>query len=180
MNGGQLLVRIKPGQTRVALAGLEGIWKGLNPAFPFSYAFSDERYRQLYQSEEVVGRLADIFSVLAIFISCLGLLGLAMFTAEQRVKEIGIRKVLGAGVGNLFGLLSAEFFWLVGIALLIAVPLSWYAMREWLGGYAYHTNMPWWIFVVAAGLILVIALLTVSFQAVRAALVNPIKSLRRE
>jgi putative ABC transport system permease protein len=180
MNGGQLLVRIKPGQTKVALAGLEGIWRGLNPAFPFSYAFSDERYRQLYRSEEVVGRLADIFAVLAIFISCLGLLGLAMFTAEQRVKEIGIRKVLGAGVGALFGLLSAEFFGLVGIALLIAAPLSWYGMREWLGGYAYHTNMPWWVFVAAAGLVFVIALVTVSFQAVRAALVNPIRSLRSE
>lgn len=180
MNGGQLLVRIKPGQTRVALAGLEGIWRGVNPAFPFTYAFSDERYRQLYQSEEVVGRLADIFAVLAIFISCLGLLGLAMFTAEQRLKEIGIRKVLGAGVWPLFGLLSAEFFELIGIALLIAAPLGWYGMRQWLESYVYYTNMPWWVFVLAAGLVLVIALVTVSFQAVRATFVNPIKSLRSE
>jgi putative ABC transport system permease protein len=180
MNGGQLLVRIKPGQTRVALAGLEGIWRGLNPAFPFTYAFSDERYRQLYQSEEVVGRLADLFAVLAIFISCLGLLGLAMFTAEQRVKEIAIRKVLGAGVGSLFGLLSAEFFQLVGIALLIAAPLGWYGMRQWLKGYMYHTNIPWWVFVLAAGLVLGIALVTVSFQAVKATFVNPSKRLRSE
>jgi putative ABC transport system permease protein len=180
MDGGQLLVRIRPGKTREALAGLEAICKQLNPAFPFSYAFSDERYRQLYQDEQVVGRLADIFAVLAIFISCLGLLGLAMFTAEQRVREIGIRKVLGAGVGSLFGLLSAEFFGLVGIALLIAAPLGWYGMRQWLGGYAYHTNMPWWVFLLAAGLVLVITLVTVSYQAVRAALVNPIKSLRSE
>ena len=180
MNGGQLLVRIKPGQTKTALAGLAGIWKGLNPAFPFSYAFSDERYRQLYQSEAVVGRLADIFAVLAIFISCLGLLGLAMFTAEQRVKEIGIRKVLGAGVGSLFGLLSAEFLRLVGIGLVIAVPLGWYGMRQWLGGYAYHTNIPWWVFLLTASLVLGIALMTVSFQAVRAGLVSPIKSLRSE
>lgn len=180
MDGGQLLVRIKPGKTKEALAGLKGICKQLNPAFPFTYAFSDERYRQLYQDEQVVGRLANIFAVLAIFISCLGLLGLAMFTAEQRVKEIGIRKVLGAGMGALFGVLSAEFFGLVGIALLIAAPLAWYGMRQWLGGYAYHTNMPWWVFLLAGGLVLLIALVTVSYQALKAALVNPIKSLRSE
>lgn len=124
--------------------------------------------------------LSNAFAFLAIFISCLGLLGLAMFTAEQRIKEIGIRKVLGASVGSLLALLSLEFLVLVVIALMIALPVSWYSMSKWLQGFAYRTTMQWWMFGMAGGIIIIVAMLTVSFQAIKAALVNPIKSLRSE
>ncbi|MDN5284100.1 MAG: hypothetical protein JWR38_374 [Mucilaginibacter sp.] len=180
LSGGIVLVRIEPGKTKEALAGLETICKQLNPAFPFTYSFADERYQRLYKSEQVVGRLSNVFAFLAIFISCLGLLGLAMFTAEQRVKEIGIRKVLGASVSSLFALLSSEFLLLVAIALLIASPIAWYVMGKWLQGFAYHTPVQWWVFVLSGGLIVLIALATVSFQAIKAALINPVKSLRSE
>jgi putative ABC transport system permease protein len=124
--------------------------------------------------------LSNYFAFLAIFISCLGLLGLAMFTAEQRTKEIGIRKVLGASVPGLFALLSKEFLQLVIIALLIATPLAWWAMNNWLKDYNYHTAISWWVFAVAGLLAIMIALITVSFQAIKAALANPVKSLRAE
>ena len=127
-----------------------------------------------------MNKLSDAFAFLAIFISCLGLLGLAMFTAEQRLKEIGIRKVLGASVRSLFGLLSQEFLVLVVIALLIATPVTFYAMNKWLQSFAYRAPLQWWVFAVSGALIMLIALATVSFQAIKAALVNPIKSLRSE
>ncbi len=180
LDGDQILVRVKPGATAIALAGLEGVWKQLNPASPIKFTFSDEEYQKLYTSEQVAGRLANIFSGLAILISCLGLLGLAMFTAEQRVREIGIRKVLGASVVSLFGLLSTEFLLLVGLALLIGSPIAWYAMDRWLDGYAYHTKMDWWVFALSAGLVVFIALVTISFQTLKASMVNPVKSLRNE
>jgi ABC-type antimicrobial peptide transport system permease subunit len=128
----------------------------------------------------MTGRLADCFAFLAIFISCLGLLGLAMFTAEQKTKEIGIRKVLGASIPSLFVLLSREFLVFVIIAMLIASPIAWYAMEQWLEEYAYKINISWWMFVIAGFAALVIALLTVSFQAIRAAIANPATSLRSE
>ena len=177
---GRFLVRTQPGKTREVMAGLEKICKELNPSFPFTYYFADEEYTKLYQSEQIVGKLSDAFSFLAIFISCLGLLGLAMFTAEQRVKEIGIRKVLGATIMSLFTLLSSEFLVLVIIALLIASPIALYAMTKWLQGFEYRTGIQWWVFGLSGGLIVLIALATVSFQAIKAALVNPIKSLRSE
>ncbi|SHN20678.1 ABC transporter permease [Mucilaginibacter sp. OK098] len=179
-NYGNLLIRTEPGKTKEALASLETLSKQINPSFPFTYSFSDEEYKNLYISEQIVGKLANAFAMLAIFISCLGLLGLAMFTAEQRVKEIGIRKILGASVRSLFTLLSSEFLVLVIIALLIASPIAWYAMNKWLQGFAYHTPVQWWVFVLSGGLIILIALATVSFQAIKAALINPIKSLRSE
>jgi len=177
---GSLLIRTEPGKTKEALASLETLCKKINPAFPFNYAFSDDEYQKLYQNEQIVGKLANVFAFLAIFISCLGLLGLAMFTAEQRLREIGIRKVLGASVSSVFGLLSSEFLLLVIIALVIASPIAWYAMNKWLQGYAYHTPIQWWIFAFSGGVIILIALATVSFQAIKAALINPIKSLRSE
>ncbi|MCR8558759.1 ABC transporter permease [Mucilaginibacter sp. BJC16-A38] len=177
---GMILVRTMPGKTKQALTSLEGICRQMNPNFQFTYTFSDDEYNKLYNSEQIVSKLSDGFAFLAIFISCLGLLGLAMFTAEQRVKEIGIRKVLGASVTSLFALLSAEFLWLVLIALLIAIPVASYAMNYWLQSFAYHTPVQWWIFALSAGLIILIALATVSLQAIRAALINPIKSLRSE
>lgn len=177
---GSALVRTKPGQTKQALVSLELLCKQLNPSYQFSYYFSDEEYQKLYDNEQVISKLSNVFASLAIIISCLGLLGLAMFTAEQRVKEIGIRKVLGAGLGSLFSLLSTEFLILVGIALLIASPLAWYGMNKWLQNYAYHTKVEWWIFVLAAIVSLLITLATISFQTIKAALVNPVKSLRSE
>jgi ABC-type antimicrobial peptide transport system permease subunit len=179
-NYGSILVRTEPGKTREALASMEKLCKQLNPSFPFTYNFSDEEYQKLYQNEQVTGKLSNGFAFLAIFISCMGLLGLAMFTAEQRFKEIGIRKVLGASVSSLFALLSSEFLVLVVIALLIASPIAWYAAGKWLQGYAYRVPVQWWMFGLSGGIIILIALATVSFQAIKSALINPIKSLRSE
>jgi len=177
---GMALVRTQPGKTKEALASLQTLYKQLNPDFQFNYTFSDEEYNKLYNDEQVISKLSDGFTFLAIFISCLGLLGLAMFTAEQRTKEIGIRKIVGANVTSLFVLLSQEFLILVVIALFIASPIAWYAMNKWLQGFAYHTPIQWWMFALSGGLMIIIALATVSFQAIKAALVNPIKSLRSE
>ncbi|MEO6631434.1 MAG: FtsX-like permease family protein, partial [Mucilaginibacter sp.] len=177
---GTALLRTKPGQTKQALASTEKLCKELNPSFQFTYNFADAEYQKQYQNEQVVGNLSNAFAFLAIFISCLGLLGLAMFTAEQRIKEIGIRKVLGASVGSLFTLLSKEFLILVLIALCIATPLAWLAMDKWLQGYSYRTTVDWWVFVLAGLAAIMIALITVSFQSFKAALMNPVKSLRSE
>ncbi|WP_205573275.1 ABC transporter permease [Flavisolibacter nicotianae] len=177
---GRVLVRTERGKTREALASLERISKELNPKFPFTYSFSDDDYQKLYTSEKLVGKLSNAFAFLAIFISCLGLLGLAMFTAEQRTREFGIRKVLGASARSLFQLLSKEFIVLVLLALLIASPLAWYFMNSWLLDYAYRVNLSWWMFALAGSAAMMIALLTVSLQAIKAAFVNPVKSLRTE
>ncbi|HVV06551.1 MAG TPA: ABC transporter permease [Puia sp.] len=178
--GGTTLVRTEPGKTRQVLDGVAALWKRMNPQFPFTYQFSDEEYDKLYKSELMAARLSNWFAGLAIVISCLGLLGLAMFTAEQRTKEIGIRKVLGASVGSVFRLLSGEFLLLVFLSLVIATPLAWLAMSKWLQDYAYHTNISWWMFVLAGVAALVITFLTIGFQTVRAALNNPVTSLRSE
>jgi putative ABC transport system permease protein len=177
---GSILIRTLPGQTKQALASLQGICKQLNPAFPFNYTFSDEEYQNLYQNEQVIGKLSNAFALLAIFISCLGLLGLAMFTVEQRFKEIGIRKVLGASVGALFATLSGEFISLVIIALLIASPLAYYGMNKWLMDYQYKTELSWWVFALSALIALLVTLATISFQTIKASIINPIKSLRSE
>ncbi|MCW3107778.1 MAG: macB 22 [Segetibacter sp.] len=177
---GTALVRTEKGKTKQALASLEKICKDLNPKFPFTFRFSDEEFQKLYKSEEVVRRLSDYFSFLAIFISSLGLLGLVMFTAEQRTKEFGIRKVLGASIASLFNLLSKEFLLLVLLAMLIAAPVAWYSMNNWLEDYAYRVNVSWCVFAVAGLLAIMIALLTVSAQAIKAAMANPVKSLRTE
>jgi len=177
---GIALVRTKPGQTQEALASLQKLCNQLNPNFTFSYRFSDEEYRQLYNNEQVIGNLSNAFAALAISISCLGLLGLAIFTAEQRVKEIGIRKVLGASIASLFTLLSVEFVSLVCIAFVIASPIAWFAMHNWLQNYAYHTSIDWWMFGLAGLAALAITLLTISFQTMKAATTNPVKSLRAE
>ncbi len=177
---GNILVRTEAGKTKQALASLEKICKTLNPQFPFTYSFADEEYQKLYMSEQIISKLSDYFAFLGIFISCLGLLGLAMFTAERRTKEIGIRKVLGASVASLFTLLSKEFILLVFIALVIASPLAWWAMQAWMQDFAYRAPIGLWVFAVAGLLAIGIALLTVSFQAIKAALANPIESLRTE
>jgi len=177
---GQALIKTKAAETKQALASLQSVWKELNPSFQFTYQFSDAEYQKLYENEQIISKLSDAFSLLAIVISCLGLLGLAIFTAEQRVKEIGIRKVLGASIGSLFTLLSAEFIVLVLIAFAIASPLAWLGMHKWLQGYAYHAVIEWWMFVLAGVVALLITLLTISFQAIKAAVANPVKSLRSE
>jgi putative ABC transport system permease protein len=177
---GNALVRTQPGKTKEALASLEKITKELNPKFPFTYKFSDEEYAKLYKSEQVVGKLANYFAFLGIFISCLGLLGLVTFTAEQRTKEFGVRKVLGASPFSLFGLLSKEFLLLVLIAMSIASPLAWLTMNNWLEDYEYRINIGWWVFAVAGLAAFIIALITVSTQAIKAAIANPVKSLRTE
>lgn len=175
-----ILIRTQPGQTKQALASIETLYKQINPKFPFSYSFINSEYEKLYRNETVIGTLATIFACLAIFIACLGLFGLATFTAEQRTKEIGVRKVLGASVASIVTLLSKDFLKLVLVAILIASPLTWYAMNRWLQGFAYKIDMAWWVFAMAGLLAVCIALITVSFQSVKAALMNPVTSLRSE
>jgi putative ABC transport system permease protein len=177
---GSFLIRTEPGKTKEAVASLETVYKKLNPKFPFTYQFSDLEYQKLYKSEETVQRLSTYFAFLGIFISCLGLLGLAMFTAEQRTKEIGIRKVLGASAPSIFTLLSREFLFFVFIAFLIAMPLAWWAMYKWLQDFAYRVEIGRWVFAAAGIAALVIALSTISFQAIRAAVANPAIALKNE
>ncbi len=147
---------------------------------PFSYRFLDEAFDQMYRAEQRTGKIALIFSVLAIVIACLGLFGLATFMAEQRTKEIGIRKVLGATVNNVLTLLSKDFLKLVLIAFVVAAPVAWWGMNKWLQDFTYRTQISWWVFLLAGAAALVIALFTVSFQAIKAAITNPVKSLRTE
>ncbi|MEK7256646.1 MAG: FtsX-like permease family protein [Bacteroidota bacterium] len=178
---GVLFVKFKPGQdVTQALASVGEIVKKHNPGFPFDYKFLDAEYDRLFRSETTVGKLSLIFSLLAIFICCLGLFGLAAFAAERRTKEIGIRKVLGASVAGIVGLLSKEFLTLVVVSLVIASPLAWWAANNWLQNFEYHIQIQWWIFALAGLLAIGIAFLTVSFQSVKAALSNPVKSLRSE
>ena len=174
-------LRLNPSRSASqSIAAIEGIYKQNFPDLPFEYQFVDQEYATKFSSEERVGKLAGVFTTLAILISCLGLFGLASFIAEQRTKEIGIRKVLGASVGNLWGLLSKDFVLLVLVSLLVATPPAWYGMNLWLQKYSYRAELSWWIFVAAGAGALGIALLTVSFQSVKAALKNPVKSLRSE
>lgn len=177
---GNILVRTETGRTKAVLAGLEGICRNMNPNFPFTYQFSDQEYTKLYKSEQMVSQLCNYFAFLAIFISCLGLFGLAMFTAGQRTKEIGVRKVLGASETNIFVLLSSSFLQPVVLGMGIAFPLAWFAMSQWLQHFAYKIDLDWWIFGLAGTVTIFIALLTVSFQSIRAALMNPVKSLKSE
>jgi len=162
------------------LAKVENVIKANNPGFPFDYKFVDDQFDQFFKTEMLIGKLASVFSILAIFISCLGLFGLAAYTAERRTKEIGIRKVLGASANGLAGLLSKEFLILVLISCLLAFPIAWWMMHNWLDSYEYRVSISWPIFLVAGLLAMLIALLTVSVQAIKAALANPIQSLRSE
>ena len=165
---------------QTALPKIENIIKKDNPGYPVEYKFVDDSFSQLFQTETLIGKLAGVFAVLAILISCLGLFGLAAYTAEQRKKEIGIRKVLGASVQGVAGLLSKDFLVLVGIACIVSFPVAWLVMNNWLQSYSYRIEISWLIFIVAGVLAILIALLTVSFQAIKAAIANPVKSLRTE
>jgi hypothetical protein len=178
---GVLEIRLKPGIGMAkALAGTRAVLKAVNPGYPFDYNFVDQEYGQQFATESLIGSLARVFAVLAIFISCLGLFGLAAYTTERRTKEIGIRKILGASVRGVAGLLSWDFLQLVAISCLVAFPVAWWAMNDWLGDYAYRTTIAWWVFLVAGVAALGIALITVIFQAVKAATANPVKALRAE
>lgn len=174
-------IRIKPHISfSKALSSIGPIFKKYNPGGTFEYQFVDEEYAKKFSDEQRVGDLAAVFAVLTIFISCLGLFGLASFVAEQRTKEIGIRKVLGASVLNLWKMLSKDFVILVLIACFAAIPIAWYFLTQWLQGYDYRTEVSWWIFAGAGFAVMAITLVTVSYQTVKAALANPIKNLRTE
>ena len=178
---GNLNIRLNPNMSASkALTLMKPVFEKYNPASPFEYRFADEEYAKKFNYEELVGNLAAIIAVLAIFISCLGLFGLSSFTAEQRVKEIGVRKVLGASVFNLWRLLSKDFLVLVLLSCAIAIPVGWYSMNEWLKNYQYRTSINVEVFVAVVLIAIVITLLTVSFQAIKAAIANPVKSLRTE
>ncbi|MEP6681748.1 MAG: ABC transporter permease [Parafilimonas sp.] len=158
----------------------ENVFKKYNPQYPFDYKFADESYALKFQDEKRTGTLAALFAGLTIFISCLGLFGLATYMAENRIKEIGVRKVLGASVMNITSLLSKDFLKLVIVSLIVASPIAWWAMSSWLKDYTYHINIEWWVFVLAGFLSIAIALLTISYQSIKAAISNPAKSLRTE
>jgi ABC-type antimicrobial peptide transport system permease subunit len=178
---GYMYVRLKEkANVEKAVDKIETVVKSNNPGYPFNYIFVDDEFDRLFKSETLIGKLSRIFALLAIVITCLGLFGLAAYTAERRTKEIGVRKVLGASVTGIAGLLSKEFLKLVIISSLISFPLAWWFMHNWLQNYAYRTQISWWVFIMAAALALLIALFTISFQAIKAALANPVKSLRTE
>jgi putative ABC transport system permease protein len=173
-------IKVSTAHLPATIAAIETKWKALIPARPFSYFFLDEYFDKQYRSEERFGKLFLNFAVLAIFISCLGLLGLASYSTVQRTKEIGIRKVMGASVSNIVNLLSRDFLTLVFISFFIAAPVAWYFMHRWLSDFAYRINISWWVFAIACLMAVLIALLTVSYQAIRSAVASPVKSLRAE
>ncbi|AKD56367.1 cell division protein FtsX [Spirosoma radiotolerans] len=179
-NSGAASFRLSSTNLPTLMKEVEARWKQLAPDQPFSYQFMDDSFDEMYRAEQRVGTIALTFAALAILIACLGLFGLAAFMAEQRTKEIGVRKVLGASVGSIIGLLSKDFLKLVLISIVIASPIAWYAMGQWLEDFAYKIDIEWWMFLLAGLLAVGIALLTVSFQSVKAALMNPVKSLRSE
>jgi putative ABC transport system permease protein len=173
-------VKLKAGSIQSTLAGIQKQWKQFDNAFPFDYFFMDDQLNKFYQSDERLLNVLSIFSSLAIIIACIGLFGLSIYSARQRTKEVGIRKVVGASVMQVTILLSKDFVKLVGIAILIASPVAWWASNKWLEDFAYRINVSWWIFFIAGIVTIFIALATVSFQAIRAAIANPAKSLRTE
>ncbi len=179
-NSGSIIVKARAADVAGLLASAKRHWDALGTGEPFQYSFLDEASQAMYQAEQTTSRLLIVFALLTIFIACLGLFGLATFTAEQRTKEIGVRKVLGASVTGLVALLVRDFLKPVLLALLLATPLAWYAMHRWLQNFAYKISLEWWVFAVAGVLAMTIALLTVSFQSIKAALTNPVKSLRSE
>lgn len=179
-SGSYLTLRLGTQQIRETVKAIENTWQTVFPNSAFHYFFLDEKYDQQYRADTQFGQVVTIFSTLAIFIACLGLFGLSSFTILQRTKEIGIRKVLGASVGQIVRLLSQDFIRLVLISSVVALPIAYFAMREWLSGYANRISLNWWLFVIPLGVVLLIALLTVSFQTIKAAIANPVKSLRYE
>jgi putative ABC transport system permease protein len=178
--GGILYVKAKAGMNREAIASAEKTYRAFNDMLPFGYKFLDDDFDAMYRKETQTGALFKFFAAVAVLLSCLGLFGLAVFTAERRRKEIGIRKVLGASVQHVTYLISKEFTWLVLIANIIAWPVAWYAMNKWMEEFVYRPPVSLWIFAMAGIVAFLLALLTISFQAIRAALASPAKSLRTE
>ena len=180
MDKDNMYVRIQPGKVTEALAYIQSVYRTFDPSATLDFHFLDENFSKQYKAEQKQGEVLLTFTLLAVLIACLGLFGLAAFAAEQRTKEIGVRKVLGASVLSIVTMLSKDFLKLVLISIVIASPLAWYAMNQWLQGFAYKADITWWIFALSGLMAIVIALLTVSFQSVKAALMNPVKSLRSE
>jgi len=173
---------IKLATTNIAstMQFVKKIWEQTFPDYVYEYKFLDDKIESFYKQENQLATLYKIFAAIAIFLSCLGLYGLASFMAVQRIKEVGIRKVLGATAGNIVYLFSKEFIILIAIAFAIATPIAWYYMHQWLQAYAYRINISWWLFAVGGIVAIIIALVTISFQAIKAAIANPVKSLRSE
>jgi putative ABC transport system permease protein len=176
----KVAVKLNTADMKNTIAFIQNTWNAFSPGYPLDYKFMDETFGKMYLSEEKLSRLLWIFTVMAILIGCMGLFALAAFSAEQRIKEIGIRKVLGASVVNLTALLARNFLRLVLVASLLAFPVAWWAMQSWLEDFPYRVNISLWVFVATGVASLLIALVTVSFQAVKAALANPVKNLRTE
>ncbi|MGV3601904.1 MAG: ABC transporter permease [Dyadobacter fermentans] len=176
----EMSVRIKGKDARQAVTGMQAAWSKILPQEPFTYSFLDEHFAEMYRADSQVSEIVGILAGLAVFISCLGLFGLASYSAERRIKEIGVRKVMGASVAGIVALLSRDFLKLVLLAILIASPLAWFAVRAWLKDFAYRIDIEWWMFLLAGVLAVLVALLTVSFQSIKAALMNPVKSLRTD
>jgi putative ABC transport system permease protein len=179
-NRGAISFRLSSQDMPAMVKQIEAKWKQMAPGMPFTYSFLEDSFDAMYRTEQRVGQIVLTFSVLAILIACLGLFGLAAFMAEQRTKEIGVRKVLGATTASIVGLLSKDFLRLVMIAIVIATPIAWYGMNQWLKDFAYKIDVPWWVFALAGAVAVFIAFVTVSFQSIKAALTNPVKSLRSE
>jgi len=179
-NNGSIMVKLKAANAQSLIAEIKKQWETYNTGIPFSYSFLDEQFAKMYSAEEHFGEIFTTFSVIAVIIACLGLFGLAAFMIRQRVKEIGIRKVLGASAEGITFMLTKEFLKLVLIAAVIAFPVTWFAMGKWLQSFAYRMNIQWWIFLAAAAIAMFIAFVTISFQSIKAAIANPVKSLRSE
>jgi len=177
---GKIAMRVNTKNIPGLISQVQDKWNTMAPGQPFSYSFLDEDFDKMYRADQRTGKLFITFAVLAIFIACLGLFGLVTYAAEQRIKEIGIRKVLGASVSEIVAMISKDFLGLVLIAFVIAFPLAWWMMNKWLQSFAYRINISWLVFVLAGVLTIFIALVTVSFQAIRAAMANPVRSLRSE
>jgi len=175
-----MIVSVNSSNYKQLLAAINAVWVKNLPSVPFQYSFLDDEVQKQYETEITLSQIINSFTLIAILISCLGLFGLAAFSAEQRHKEIGIRKVLGASVSGIVGLLSKDFLVLVGISFVIATPIAWYFMSRWLQAFAYRIPLSWWMFGLAGATAVLIALLTVSSQAIKAALMNPVKSLKTE
>ncbi|MCE7069727.1 ABC transporter permease [Dyadobacter sp. CY327] len=179
-SNGTVVFKLNGGDVAQTVDQVEQLWKKMAPGQPFSYRFMDEDFNNVYRSEQRVGQIFITFATISIIIGCLGLFGLSAYTAERRTKEIGVRKVLGASVANIVALLSKEFLRLIIIAILIGIPIAWFGMNLWLNDFAYHVDLAWWMFLAAGAIAITIALLTVSFQSIKAALMNPVRSLRSE
>jgi ABC-type antimicrobial peptide transport system permease subunit len=162
------------------LAGVQTIMKKDNPSYPFQFKFVDDQFNEMFSGEILMSKISSVFAVLAILISCFGLFGLATYSAERRIKEVGVRKVLGSSVSEIVGLLAKDFLKLVIISCLIAFPVAWWRMHDWLQGYNYRVQINWWVFLLSGLAAIFIAFVTISFQCIKAATANPVKSLRTE